>query len=267
MLLRRGRSGQSSDTRRGTSLDLIVRRRPSARTSPSRSPPETRCVLFSFHSLPFISISYDRFLYHQHQEQEPAPEDNVKARLKTGAGGGKVSCRLCKGDHFTAKCPHKNVLAGLEPGALGVDDDLGQEPSAPAPAGGATGGKYVPPSMRGGARGPGERMAGAGGGGASRDDLPTLRVTNISEDTGENDLREVRCLRGVGGRNGMLIVNQALWCVRPCCSCLCRTRSRDGCWKGLCVRQLRRSGSCAEGVGEGERKGLRQPDFECTVES
>ena len=37
-------------------------------------------------------------------------------------------------------------------------------------------------------RGPGESMPRAGG---SRDDLPTLRVTNISEDTQENDLREL----------------------------------------------------------------------------
>lgn len=33
-------------------------------------------------------------------------------------------------------------------------------------------------------------MRGPGGGG-NRDDLPTLRVTNISEDTQENDLREL----------------------------------------------------------------------------
>jgi len=41
--------------------------------------------------------------------------------------------------------------------------------------------------MRAGARGAGESMRGTG----SRDDLPTLRVTNISEDTGESDLREL----------------------------------------------------------------------------
>lgn len=41
--------------------------------------------------------------------------------------------------------------------------------------------------MRAGARGTGESMRGPG----SREDLPTLRVTNISEDTGENDLREL----------------------------------------------------------------------------
>ena len=41
--------------------------------------------------------------------------------------------------------------------------------------------------MRGG-RGPGESMSRPGG---SRDDLPTLRVTNISEDMQENDLRDL----------------------------------------------------------------------------
>lgn len=41
--------------------------------------------------------------------------------------------------------------------------------------------------LAGGARPPGESMRGPG----NRDDLPTLRVTNISEDTQENDLREL----------------------------------------------------------------------------
>ena len=39
----------------------------------------------------------------------------------------------------------------------------------------------------GGVRAAGESMRGPG----NRDDLPTLRVTNISEDTQENDLREL----------------------------------------------------------------------------
>jgi hypothetical protein len=37
----------------------------------------------------------------------------MKATLAR-AGAGKVMCRLCKGDHFTAKCPYKDSLAGLE---------------------------------------------------------------------------------------------------------------------------------------------------------
>lgn len=72
------------------------------------------------------------------------------------------------------------------------------EPSA-APT---QGGKYVPPSMRGAGRGPGEAMGRPGG---NRDDLPTLRVTNISEDTQENDLRE---LFGAFGRVARVYVGR-----------------------------------------------------------
>lgn len=39
-----------------------------------------------------------------------------------------------------------------------------------------------------GTRGPGEAMRGTGG---NREDLPTLRVTNVSEDTTEDDLRDL----------------------------------------------------------------------------
>ena len=53
----------------------------------------------------------------------------------------------------------------------------------------------------GGVRAPGESMRGTG----NRDDLPTLRVTNISEDTQENDLRE---LFGVFGRVARVYVGR-----------------------------------------------------------
>ncbi|THH22527.1 hypothetical protein EUX98_g8165 [Antrodiella citrinella] len=119
-------------------------------------------------------------------EPEPSAEQAVKATLAR-AGAGKVICRLCKGDHFTAKCPYKDSLPGLEgtDTPIGVDEAAGMPTESAAPA--STGGKYVPPSMRGG-RGPGESMSRPGG---NRDDLPTLRVTNISEDVQENDLREL----------------------------------------------------------------------------
>lgn len=58
--------------------------------------------------------------------------------------------------------------------------------------------------MRAGARGPGESMGRPGGAG-SRDDLPTLRVTNISEDTQENDLRD---LFGTFGRVARVYVGR-----------------------------------------------------------
>ncbi|KAG6879861.1 hypothetical protein C0992_010530 [Termitomyces sp. T32_za158] len=63
----------------------------------------------------------------------------------------------------------------------GGEDDT-HEPAAPAAS---SGGKYVPPSMRGPG---GARTAGVGG---TREELPTLRVTNISEDTHEQDLRDL----------------------------------------------------------------------------
>ncbi|KAF8885339.1 translation initiation factor eIF3g [Infundibulicybe gibba] len=127
-------------------------------------------------------------------EAEAAPEDNIKAKLAK-AGTGKVVCRLCKGDHFTAKCPYKDTLAGLETTDTGVAAGLGS----------SSGGKYVPPSMRGagGARVAGDPMRGGPGG--NRDDLPTLRVTNISEDTQENDLRE---LFGIFGRVARVYVGR-----------------------------------------------------------
>lgn len=50
----------------------------------------------------------------------------------------------------------------------------------------AAGGKYVPPSMRAGAKAGGESMNNK-----NRDDLPTLRVTNLSEDCTDNDLWEL----------------------------------------------------------------------------
>lgn len=60
------------------------------------------------------------------------------------------------------------------------------DPTNPAVAA-STGGKYVPPSMRGGTKGPGDKMGGLGG--MSRDEFPTLRVTNLSEDADDEDLR------------------------------------------------------------------------------
>ncbi|KAH7911433.1 eukaryotic translation initiation factor 3 subunit G-domain-containing protein [Hygrophoropsis aurantiaca] len=138
-------------------------------------------------------------------EPDPTPEQSLKTELAK-AGAGKVICRLCKGDHFTAKCPYKDSLAGLETtDAPPADDHLPSSLADPSTSTG-TGGKYVPPSMR--TRGPGESMRsgpGGGGPGGNRDDLPTLRVTNISEDTAEPDLRE---LFGAFGRVARVYVGR-----------------------------------------------------------
>ncbi|CAO1619042.1 unnamed protein product [Sympodiomycopsis kandeliae] len=126
-------------------------------------------------------------------EPEPDAADSMRAQL----ANKKIVCRLCKGDHFTTKCPYRDTLEAI-PGAADTPEGEGtltpaatdpSNPAVAAAAGGASGGgKYVPPSLRGGASRTGERM---GGPGMSRDDLPTLRVTNLSEDADDDDLREL----------------------------------------------------------------------------
>jgi len=124
----------------------------------------------------------------KHREVEVDESTRTKEKL----GVKKIMCRLCKGDHFTSKCPHKAVLAPLAGEDGDAPDDAPHAEGALAAAGSAAGGGksvYVPPSLRAGAgRGAGEMMGRPGG---NRDDLPTLRVTNVSEDASEDDLRDL----------------------------------------------------------------------------
>lgn len=72
-----------------------------------------------------------------------------------------------------------------EPGAGAPPDD---ESASAAGGLGVTSGSYVPPHIRKGGAGAGERM---GGKYADRDDLATLRVTNVSEFADEQELRDL----------------------------------------------------------------------------
>lgn len=113
-----------------------------------------------------------------------------------GAAGDLVSlgnaslivCRICgkKGDHWTSKCPFKDLMGAKGFGEKPPDDDgPGMSVSAgsvPAATGKSS---YVPPSMRAGAgKGEGEGMR------RGRDEN-SIRVTNLSEDTREQDLQEL----------------------------------------------------------------------------
>ena len=101
----------------------------------------------------------------------------MKAQLKDK----KVKCRICDGEHFTARCPFKDTMAPMgedgpaAPGGAGAGAD-GDEEEPRAGGLGTGGGGYVPPHLRKGAAASGERM----GGKYERDDLATLRVTNVS---------------------------------------------------------------------------------------
>lgn len=108
-------------------------------------------------------------------KEEKKVGDDPKEKLKNM----KVKCRICDGEHFTARCPFKDTMAPMGEsadapdgaGAGGSDDGQPKEGGLGAASGG-----YVPPHLRkGGAAGAGERM----GGKYERDDLATLRVTNV----------------------------------------------------------------------------------------
>lgn len=111
------------------------------------------------------------------QKEEKVDKGSIKEQLKDK----KVKCRICSGEHFTARCPFKDTMAPMdEGGAAGGADGAGDGGEENA-AGGLGDGRssYVPPHMRKGAAGAsnagGERM----GGKYERDDLATLRVTNV----------------------------------------------------------------------------------------
>ncbi|RJE19397.1 hypothetical protein PHISCL_08274 [Aspergillus sclerotialis] len=125
------------------------------------------------------------------------PSVNWKAQAKEEEKGGekggmkdqlkdkKVKCRICSGEHFTARCPFKDTMAPVEE-TVGAGIDGGEDgPSAGALGGGTA--SYVPPHLRKGAGAAGEKM----GGKYEKDDLATLRVTNVSELAEEQEIRDL----------------------------------------------------------------------------
>ncbi|KAK8671788.1 hypothetical protein V6N13_038373 [Hibiscus sabdariffa] len=114
------------------------------------------------------------------QEEMKVAGDSL-AQLSKG-GAVLMVCRTCgkKGDHWTSKCPYKDLAAPVE---TFVEKPAASEASVAAP--GAGKGAYVPPSMRAGA----ERSTGSDM--RRRNDENSVRVTNLSEDTREPDLHEL----------------------------------------------------------------------------
>ncbi|KAK4462772.1 eukaryotic translation initiation factor 3 subunit-like protein [Cladorrhinum samala] len=127
--------------------------------------------------------------------RDESKDPNAQA-MKDKLRDKKVKCRICNGEHFTARCPYKDTMAPIgEAGAGGSADVAAGLPEESAGAGAAGAGKkgsYVPPALRGAGgaagAGAGERMGGKYG---ERDDLATLRVTNVSEMAEENELRDM----------------------------------------------------------------------------
>lgn len=123
-------------------------------------------------------------------------EEDKDDPLKKLKGTSIVKCRVCKGDHWTTKCPYKDSLQPLkeieekEKQAENVDTGTMAAEVAAKTGVGVGGSKYVPPSLRGGADGKerrGETMSSR----RQADEAATLRVTNLSEDANETDVQEL----------------------------------------------------------------------------
>lgn len=118
--------------------------------------------------------------------REAKKEEVPKAGLADLGNASLIVCRICgkKGDHWTSKCPYKDLAGqGIASDERAPDGD---GPASSLPTAGGTKGAYVPPSLREGAgRGAGDSMKTRG-----RDDN-SIRVTNLSEDTREADLQEL----------------------------------------------------------------------------
>ncbi|KAL5631079.1 hypothetical protein BROUX41_000951 [Berkeleyomyces rouxiae] len=128
-------------------------------------------------------------------EKSEANDPNAQA-MKDKLKDKQVKCRICSGDHFTARCPFKDTMAPADGGAADVAAGMGDEPSSLAgpSVGGADGakkGSYVPPALRNGGTAAADERMGGGSKFGERDDLATLRVTNVSELAEEDELRRL----------------------------------------------------------------------------
>jgi len=134
---------------------------------------------------------YMQFLTNKDEQEND--QDEIKKKL-IDSQKGQVKCRLCKEDHWTKQCPYKDKLEPLRSSLLGDEKEEeaaagGASAGGPGPqdkkVGGSLPGKYVPPSMREGGSKKGESMM------SNRDEASTVRVTNLSENTREQDLQDL----------------------------------------------------------------------------
>jgi len=97
-----------------------------------------------------------------------------------------IVCRNCgkQGDHWTLKCPYKDKIPELTNQHRGTESEVSNQIAGNT-------GKYIPPSMRGGARASTESTDSGRSGKLGRDETATIRVTNLSEDTKDSDLMEL----------------------------------------------------------------------------
>ncbi|KAG8306707.1 Eukaryotic translation initiation factor 3 subunit G [Homalodisca vitripennis] len=117
------------------------------------------------------------------KEDQDKPEEDPMDKLKSMGDKGVVKCRTCNGDHWTLKCPFKDMNIS---GPKILDEKKPLQASAPAPAEDKKATKYVIPSLRDGGNKGGNSM-----GKGNRDDALAIRVSNLSESTQDADLEDL----------------------------------------------------------------------------
>ncbi|KAJ5666178.1 uncharacterized protein N7477_008626 [Penicillium maclennaniae] len=118
------------------------------------------------------------------QAKEAEKDGGEKGSMKDQLKDKKVKCRICSGEHFTARCPFKDTMAPVEEPTGGAEGAAEEDKTGTL---GQGSGGYVPPHMRKGGAAAGEKM----GGRFEKDDLATLRVTNVSELAEEQEMRDL----------------------------------------------------------------------------
>ncbi|KAJ1835228.1 translation initiation factor eIF3 subunit g [Coemansia sp. RSA 2706] len=125
----------------------------------------------------------------QQQKQEEEMQDTPVVAKNT-----HILCRICRGTHFTAKCPYKDTLVPIEE----ITGEASAAAAAPAKDDIPGKSSYVPPHMRAGAKGAGQDLR------ERRDEFPTIRITNLSENTQDEDVRQL--VRGFGPTERVSVV-------------------------------------------------------------
>ena len=157
--------------------------------------------------------------------EDKSETEKKAAKLKDA----KIKCRICTGDHWTTKCPFKDTM---QPEGEAASADIKDD--APEPAGQLGGGSssYVPPHLRNHG-GVGEKM----GNKYERDDLATLRVTNVGATLPFGTVADGTSGQRIRRRTGLARHVLALWKGHPC---LLGEREAVRASQGLRLHQLPR---------------------------
>ncbi|KAI9480175.1 translation initiation factor eIF3 subunit g [Coemansia sp. RSA 989] len=117
--------------------------------------------------------------YAAKQKQQKEAQQQEKA---ASAKNKHIQCRICRGLHFTAKCPYKDTLVPIEE-ITGAASGPSADQSAAKDAGGKS--SYVPPHLRGAAKGTSMDSQGRS------ESTTTIRISNLSENTQKEDVEHL----------------------------------------------------------------------------